>query len=122
VSHRLDAAGARPGQPVVLVAAGSNDPDADADLREATRLLAAVRGTEVRLATLGGRGRRPAEVLRAGDAVAPYLLSPGLFARRCDGEARASGATVVGDVLGAHDAVVDLVVARARALLPPVLV
>lgn len=119
LSDRLDEAGARPGQPVVLIAAGSTDPRAEADLAEAADLLAAERGVEVRVATLGGRGRRPSEVVRPGDAVAPYLLSAGLFSRRCDAEARNSGATIVGDVLGTHDGVVDLVVARARALLTP---
>jgi sirohydrochlorin ferrochelatase len=119
LSDRLDAAGARPGQPVVLIAAGSTDPRAEADLAEAANLLAARRQVEVRLATLGGRGRRPAEVVRPGDAVAPYLLSTGLFSRRCDKEARNSGATIVGDVLGTHNEVVDLLVARARALLAP---
>ncbi|HWM00477.1 MAG TPA: CbiX/SirB N-terminal domain-containing protein [Nocardioidaceae bacterium] len=117
LSDRLDEAGARPGQPVVLIAAGSTDPRAEVDLAEAADHLAAEREVEVRVATLGGRGRRPAEVVRPGDAVAPYLLSTGLFSRRCDEEARNSGATIVGDVLGTHDGVVDLVVARARALL-----
>jgi sirohydrochlorin ferrochelatase len=119
LNDRLDAAGARPGQPVVLIAAGSTDPRAEAGLAEAADLLAAEREVEVRVATLGGRGRRPAEVVRPGDAVAPYLLSTGLFSRRCDEEARNAGATIVGDVLGIHDEVVDLVVARARALLAP---
>jgi sirohydrochlorin ferrochelatase len=119
LSDRLDAAGAGPGQPVVLIAAGSTEPRAEADLAEAADHLAAEREVEVRVATLSGRGRRPAEVVRPGDAVAPYLLSTGLFSRRCDEEARNSGATIVGDVLGTHDEVVDLVVARARALLAP---
>jgi sirohydrochlorin ferrochelatase len=119
LSDRLDAAGARPRQPVVLIAAGSTDPRAEADHAAAADLLAAERDVEVRVATLGGHGRRPAEVVRPGDAVAPYLLFTGLFSRRCDKEARNSGATIVGDVLGIHDEVVDLAVARARALLTP---
>ena len=116
-SERLDEAGAAPDQPVVLVAAGSSDPDAGSDLAAAARMLGEVRGTDVRLATLDGRGERPEEVVRPGDAVSPYLLSPGLFSRRCAEVGRAAGATVVGDVLGDHAAVVGLVVERARALL-----
>ena len=59
---RLVEAGARPGQPVVMVAAGSTDPAADADLQRATALLADMWAGPVALATLSGRGPRPAEV------------------------------------------------------------
>ena len=55
------AAGARPGQPVVLVAAGSTDPAADTDLARAAALLAETWGGPVELATLSGRGPRPAD-------------------------------------------------------------
>ena len=60
-ASRLVAAGARPGQPVVLVAAGSTDPAADPDLERAAALLAETWGGPVELATLSGRGRRPAD-------------------------------------------------------------
>lgn len=112
---RLIAAGARPGQPVTMVAAGSTDPLAQPDLARARELLAAAWGGPVRLATLAGRGQRPAEVVRPGDAVSPYLLAEGFFARRAGTES--VGATVVADVIGPHPLVVDLVVARAAALL-----
>jgi len=115
-ADRLRAAGARPGQPVVLVAAGSSDPAADADLDAARRLLARAWGAPVRLATLSGRGPRLEEVVRRGDAVAPYLLATGHFHRRVRGVALAAGAAPVADVIGPHPRVVDLVVARARAL------
>ncbi|MDQ6525178.1 CbiX/SirB N-terminal domain-containing protein [Nocardioides sp. LHD-245] len=113
---RLHAAGARPGQPVVMVAAGSNDPAATADLAAAAHLLGQAWGAPVRLATLAGRGLRPDEVVRPGDAVSPYLLATGHFHRRARRDAYAAGAQVVADVLGAHPRVVDLVVERARAL------
>ena len=71
----------------------------------------------VEVATLSARGRRPAEVVRPGDVVSPYLLSPGFFADRARDESRAAGAEVVADVMGPHPLVVDLVVRRARALL-----
>ncbi|GAA4082299.1 CbiX/SirB N-terminal domain-containing protein [Nocardioides kongjuensis] len=115
---RLRAVGAVPGQPVVMVAAGSTDPAASADLDDAAHLLAHAWGAPVRLATLSGRGRRLVEVVRAGDAVSPYLLATGHFHRRARHDALAAGATVVADVIGPHQRLVDLVVERARALAP----
>lgn len=113
---RLEAAGASPGQPVVLVAAGSRDSAATADLERACALLGETWGAEVRLATLGGIGERPAEVVRPGDVVSPYLLSPGYFADRARSESLEAGASVVADVLGVHPLVVDLICERARAV------
>lgn len=114
---RLDAAGAVSGQPVVMVAAGSNDPLATRDLVLAATHLSAAWGGPVRLATLSGRGRRPADVVRPGDAVSPYLLAPGFFATRARTEALSAGAALVADVIGAHPDVVELVVERASELL-----
>ena len=113
---RLRAAGARRRQPVVMIAAGSNDPTAVRDLESAAALLQQAWGSPVRLATLAGRGPRPGDVVRPGDAVTPYLLAPGFFARRAAQEARAAGADVVADVIGTHPHVVDLMVARAQQL------
>ncbi|GAA1134160.1 sirohydrochlorin chelatase [Nocardioides aquiterrae] len=107
---RLLAVGAEPGRPLVMVAAGSRDPAALRDLDRARALLAEAWGGPARLATLGGLGARPADVVRPGDAVSPYLLAPGHFADRC----RASG-DLVADVIGPHPAVVELVVRRASA-------
>ncbi|TQK68312.1 sirohydrochlorin chelatase [Nocardioides sp. SLBN-35] len=115
---RLRAAGATPGQPVVLVAAGSTDPAASADLDAATHLLAHAWGAPVRLATLSGRGPRPDEVVCPGDAVSPYLLATGHFHRKARRDALAAGAGVVADVIGPHPLVVDLLVERALALAP----
>ncbi|WP_436702050.1 sirohydrochlorin chelatase [Nocardioides sp. BYT-33-1] len=117
-ADRLRAAGATPGQPVVLVAAGSTDPAASADLDAAAHLLAHAWGAPVRLATLSGRGPRLAEVVRPGDAVSPYLLATGHFHHRARRDAYAAGAGVVAGVLGPHPRLVDLVVERARALAP----
>jgi sirohydrochlorin ferrochelatase len=116
--RRLQEAGATPGQPVVLVAAGSRDPAADADLHSAAALLAEAWGCEARLATLAGRGVRPCDVVRPGDAVSPYLLAPGHFATRAAEHARAAGAAVVADVLGTAPSVVDLVARRLAAVAP----
>lgn len=111
-AERLAAAGARRGQPVTMIAAGSNDPAAQPDLERAADLLAREWGAPVRLATLSGAGQRPQDVVRPGDAVSPYLLAEGYFATRCAELARAAGASVVADVIGAHDDVVDIVAAR----------
>ncbi len=92
---RLVEAGAAPGTPVVMVAAGSNDPLATRDLVLATTHLSSAWGGPVRLATLAGLGRRPAEAVTPGDVVSPYLLAPGFFARRCRAESLETGASVV---------------------------
>jgi sirohydrochlorin ferrochelatase len=93
-----------------MVAAGSTDPLATRDQMLAAAYLSEQWGGPVRLATLSGVGRRPAEVVTPDDAVSPYLLAPGHFADRCRAESTA-GAEVA-DVIGAHPAVVDLVVSR----------
>ena len=112
---RLQEVGAEPGTPVVMVAAGSQDPLASRDLELARGHLAAAWGGPVRLATLAGLGRRPSEVVVAGDVVSPYLLAPGYFAGRARTASLEAGAGPVADVIGPHPHVVDLVVARAAA-------
>jgi sirohydrochlorin ferrochelatase len=112
--QRLREAGAEPGRPVVMVAAGSRDPRATDDLTRACELLAQAWGGPVELATLAGLGERPADVVRPGVVVSPYLLAPGHFADRCFEESAA--ADVVADVIGVHSAVVNLVVARVVGL------
>ncbi len=114
--ERLVEAGAEPGSPLTMVAAGSSDPLATRDLERARELLAAAWAAPVRLAVLSGIGERPEQVVRPGDAVSTYLLSPGFFARRLREQAVAAGAVAVADVIGPHDLVVDLVVRRAQAL------
>lgn len=113
---RLDWAGYRCGDSVVLAAAGSSDPRALAEVRSAAEALAVSLDTPVRVGYAAtarpsiadavefarGRGRRV--------AVASWLLSPGLFQRRLDD----AGADVVAEPLGAHPDVVDLVLRRYR--------
>ena len=111
---RLLEAGARRGRPVVMVAAGSSDAEATADLDAAVALLAEAWDGPVRLATLSGIGARPADVVAPGDAVSPYLLSTGFFHRKLRDGALAAGAAVVADVIGTHPDVVGLLVARAQ--------
>jgi sirohydrochlorin ferrochelatase len=109
---RLLEAGATPGQPVVLAAAGSNDPIAAGDLAAATDFLAEAWGSEVRVASMAAGD--VADVVRPGDAVSLYLLAPGQFAREIAAAARAAGASVVSDVIGTHPAVVDLICDKYR--------
>ena len=110
---RLLRAGAGPGDPVVMVAAGSRDPAALDDLDLAAHVLAAEWGGPVSVATLGGLGRRPEEVVTPDSAVSPYLLADGFFAGRL--RERCSAAYAVADVIGPHPEVVRLVVERAAA-------
>ena len=119
---RLREAGARPGQPVVLVAAGSPDPCAQGDTARAARMLEEIWRGPVRTAHLTGRGERVAEVVDgfgrrgvAAPAVAPYLLEPGEFHTRAREDARALGLGTVADVLGDHPMVAEAVARRFRA-------
>jgi sirohydrochlorin ferrochelatase len=146
---RLRAAGWRPGDAVVLAAAGSSDPAAVASVHTQAALL----HTELTTPTTGpgpasgaalgpepvgapgaesgaepgagvgrvwvgfGAGAEPsvgdavAQARRSGGRVviAPYLLAPGQFADRV----REAGADLVAAPLGAHPAVIELVLQRA---------
>ncbi|MGF1431737.1 CbiX/SirB N-terminal domain-containing protein, partial [Kitasatospora sp. LaBMicrA B282] len=115
LADRLAEAGARGDEPVVLAAAGSRDPGANAD----TVRMAALLGARLRrpvtpsyLCAGSPAPDRAVEELRAAGhrrvAVAGYLLAPGFFADR----ARRSGADLVGAPLGAHPAVAELVLER----------
>lgn len=119
-ADRLAAAGARPGDAVVLAVAGSRDRVARADGALAARRLGRLLGGPVTLATIatgGPRVRDAVAALRAGGAarvaVASWLLAPGLFARHLDG----CGADAVGAPLADHPAVAELVVDRYRRAL-----
>lgn len=109
-ASRLVAAGGVPGQPVVLVGAGSREASASVHLAAAADLLSGVCRGPVRVATVAEGN--VLDVVRPGDAVSPYLLAPGFFSRRVRDLALSAGASVVADVIGAHAAVVDLVVER----------
>lgn len=113
-ASRLIAAGARPGQPVVMVALGSSDPSVDQHLARAAALLADSWTGPVELATLHGHGRRVEEVVGRGMVVSPYLLTPGEDAERVRDESLAAGALLVAEVIGAHRFVADLVARRFR--------
>jgi sirohydrochlorin ferrochelatase len=120
LAERLRDAGRRPGDAVVLAAAGSSDPAAIASVHTQAGLLARELGTAV---TVGfGSAAAPdvptavAAARMAGVdrvAIAPYLLAPGHFADRL----AAAGADLVAEPLGPHPAVVELVLDRASSTL-----
>jgi sirohydrochlorin ferrochelatase len=115
---------------VVLAAAGSSDPEANATIaRLAAQWQAragwhAVRPAYASAAALSADGRRPegvspaaavARLLRDGAprvAVATYLLAPGLFADRIRDASLAAGAAAVSPALGACAEVADVLLDR----------
>lgn len=118
---RLTAAGWRPGDTVVLAAAGSSDPRALADVRRAADLLGDLVGGPVRIGYAATASPRIADVVRSAPgrvAVASWLLAPGLFHRavaRC-------GAPVVAAPIGPHPRLAELVAwryAEARGIIEP---
>ena len=86
---RLRAAGAQRGDAVVMVVAGSTDPDAAVDTYVAGRLLQARwggagpgRAPERGGALRRGRDGEPAPRRARAIAMSPYLLAPGHFAAK----------------------------------------
>lgn len=123
--ERLQAAGARRGDAVAMVAATS-DSDSVVDAFTAARLLQSHWGAPVRVAHLAGGGERISSVVdglwRDGHrriAAVPYLLGPGSAAQRARTQAGLAGCTGTADVLGAHRLVVELVVRRYLAAAAP---
>jgi sirohydrochlorin ferrochelatase len=117
-ARRLEEAGWRYGDAVVLAAAGSSDAAALAQVRTAGRMLAARVGRKVRVGFVATADPRVdvlvAELRAAGErrvAVASWLLAPGLFHTRL----ASAGADVVAAPLGPHPDVVAAVVARYEA-------
>ncbi|WP_430333488.1 sirohydrochlorin chelatase [Rhodococcus sp. ACT016] len=115
LAERLRESGWRPGDSVIVAAAGSSDPRARHDVRRAAAMLSARVRREVPVAYIAtGTPTVPETVQRlraAGERrvfVASYLLAPGLFHTRL-GQAGADG---VAEPLGVHPAIVDLVAAR----------
>lgn len=116
--QRLREAGWRPGDEVVLAAAGSSDPRALRDVRTAARMVSSLVRATVRIGYVAtGEPRVPqvVDTLRAQGArrvfVASYLLAEGLFHSRLL-DAGADGVTAP---LGVAEPIVDLVARRFRA-------
>jgi sirohydrochlorin ferrochelatase len=123
LADRLAEAGYTAGDAVVLAGAGSSDPDAVGSVHVQAELLAAelTRRAGAPAAVTVGFGSAAAPTVaeavaaaRAGAArvaIASYLLAPGYFADRL-GEL---GADVVAAPLGAHPALIDLIVQRVSS-------
>jgi sirohydrochlorin ferrochelatase len=105
---------------VVLAAAGSSDPEANATVAHlAAQWQASAGWCAVRAAYASAVGPDPATaVTQLRDAgarrvvVASYLLAPGLFADRIRDASLAAGAASVSPVLGASPEVADVVLDR----------
>ena len=108
---------------VVLAAAGSSDPDANATIaRLAARWQARAGWFATRPAYASAASPDPAaaviSVLRDGArraVVATYLLAPGYFADRIRDSSLAVGAAAVSPVLGASAEVADVLLDRFRS-------
>lgn len=106
---------------IVLAAAGTSHPVGRSETRQAADLLSQLLGVPVRVAYASGAGPDVTEAVRALQesgarrvTVVPYLLAPGFFADRIRAGADSAGA-LTAEVLGAHPAIVDLVVRRVSA-------
>jgi sirohydrochlorin ferrochelatase len=111
---------------IVLAAAGSSDPAANATIADLAARWARERGGRAVVpAYASAAGPRPADAVRAlrdagADrvAVATYLLAPGYFADKIRDGALGAGATAVSGVLGAAPEVADVVLDRFLAAVP----
>ena len=122
VDQRLVEAGARPGDPVVLVAGGALDPDANAQVAATARLLWEGRAwASVDVAFASTTGPTVPEAMdrlrRLGHdraAVARYFLGPGRLPRLVERAALSAPGleVVVGAPLGVSDALARLVLER----------
>ncbi|OBI44228.1 sirohydrochlorin chelatase [Mycobacterium colombiense] len=127
VGDQLVKCGWRPGDSVILAAAGTSDVKARTDLHTTATLVSALTGSRVSLAFAAtGEPQLPEAVDRARTrahraggrvVVASYLLADGLFQQRL----HACGADLVSEPLGTHPGLARLVANRFRRALPPVL-
>jgi sirohydrochlorin cobaltochelatase len=117
---RLSGAGAGPDTAVLLVSAGSADPDANAEIPRIARLLWERRGAPAPVEVAYASATSPTvpaalerlRVLGHTDVVVlPYFLAPGRFTAAVASDARAHGARMA-EVLGAHDGVARAVLER----------
>ncbi|MCV7258506.1 sirohydrochlorin chelatase [Mycobacterium shimoidei] len=118
VIDQLRESGWRPGDSIVLAAAGTSDHAARADLRSTARMLSALTGSAVDLA-FAATGEPTVEqaVARARSrstrrvAVASYLLAEGMFFER----SHRAGADLVSAPLSAHPGLARLIASRFQA-------
>jgi sirohydrochlorin ferrochelatase len=135
LERRLAEAGVAVGDPaarsrtsVVLAAAGSSDPAANATIAALAARWQATRGWHAVVpAYASAAGPRPDEAVRAllagGGApgpvvVATYLLAPGYFADKIRAAGLGAGAAAVSPALGAAPDIADVVLERYLAAVP----
>ena len=121
----VDSAAERAATGVVLAAAGSSDPAANATIAALAARWQRERGwAAVVPGYASAAGPRPDEAVRAAAAacagpgrvvVATYLLAPGYFADKIRAAALGAGARAVSGALGAAPEVADVVVERYLA-------
>ncbi|MGN7778620.1 sirohydrochlorin chelatase [Mycolicibacterium sp. 22603] len=116
LADRLQESGWRPGDSVVMAAAGTSDRSAQSDLRQTAAMLSALIGDRVELGYAATGAPTVTDAVQAARArgrriaVASYLLADGLFQDRL----RNSGADLVADPLGLHPGMVRLIASRFR--------
>jgi sirohydrochlorin ferrochelatase len=122
----VDSAADRARTAVVLAAAGSSDPAANATIADLAAGWRRDRGWRAVVpAYASAAGPSSAEAVAHLDpaegpvVVATYLLAPGYFADKIRAGAVAAGASAVSGVLGAAPEVADVVLARYRAAATP---
>ena len=121
VADQLTKSGWRPGDSVILGAAGTSDPIARADLHTTATLLSALTGSRVSLgfAAIGDPHIEEAVDMARADgarrvAIASYLLADGLFQEKL----RGCGADLVSRPLGTHPQLARLIARRFRRAVP----
>ena len=117
LAERLFESGWRPGDSVVMAAAGTSDRSAQSDLRQTAAMLSALIGERVELGYAATGSPTVAQAVEAARAhtgrrvaIASYLLADGLFQDRL----RCAGADLVADPLGVHPGMVRLIANRFR--------
>ena len=126
VGDQLVKCGWRPGDSVVLAAAGTTDPRARADLHTTATLLSALTGSRVRLGFVATEGPQLDEAVNAARiqarrtgarvVIASYLLADGLFQERL----HTCAADLVSRPLCTHPGLARLIANRFRRAIPAV--
>lgn len=122
IADRLFESGWRPGDSVILAAAGTSDRSAQSDLRQTAAMLSALIGDRVELGYAATGAPTVADAVEAARArsggarvaLASYLLADGLFQDRL----RAAGADIVSEPLGIHPGMIRLIASRFRRAQP----
>lgn len=113
VAQRLREVAPEPGSDVVLIASGSSDPEAAEQLVQVAGDLSSMIGATVHPRTLATE--RWFDDLPRPCEVANYLLAPGYFNDRVQGQARQLSDHPAAAPIGAHRMVADVILERYDA-------